>query len=106
MGKPVCYVTRLANNPADGHGNDCCPHDVTGPAVDGSPNVYVHGKKALRVGDPGVHSACCGSNTWVAAEGSGTVYVNGISFTRLYDATAHCGGPGKMITGSPNVFAG
>lgn len=46
MGKPVCYVTRLANNPADGHGNDCCPHNVTGPAVDGSPNVYVHGKGA------------------------------------------------------------
>lgn len=106
MSKPVCYVTCLANNPADSHGAPCCPHSVTGPATDGSPNVFVHGEKALRIGDPGTHSACCGPNTWKAAEGSGTVFVNGIPFTRLGDATGHCGGPGKMITGSGSVFAG
>lgn len=106
MSKPVCYVTRLANNPVDDHGAPCCPHNVTGPAVDGSPNVFVHGEKALRIGDPGVHSTCCDANTWKAAEGSGTVFVNGIPFTRLGDGTSHCGGPGKMVTGSESVFAG
>lgn len=106
MSKAVCYVSCIANNPQDSHGAPCCPHNVSGPAVDASPNVFVHGEKALRVGDPGVHSTCCGPNTWVAAEGSPTVFVNGIPFTRLGDATSHCGGTGQMVTGSGTVFAG
>lgn len=106
MSIPVCYVSSLANNPVDDHGKPCCPHSVTGPATGGSPDVFVHGQPALRVGDPGTHAVCCDANTWNAAAGSGTVFVNGIPFTRLGDATTHCGGGGKMITGSESVFAG
>jgi len=102
----VCRVGDDANNPADSHGNICCAHNVTGPAVAGSPTVSVNGRPVLRVGDPGVHSACCGPNTWVCAEGSSTVTVNDIPVVRLGDATAHCGGPGKMITASENVSIG
>lgn len=103
---PACHKTNLANNPADSHGNPCCPHNVTGPSVGGSPNVFIHGQPALRVGDPGVHSSCCGPNTWNNAEGSATVFINGIPAVRLGDATAHCGGTGKMITASPTVSFG
>jgi hypothetical protein len=68
--------------------------------------VFVNGRAALRVGDPGVHAACCGPNTWKAAKGSATVFVNGKAFHRLGDMTTHCGGVGKLVEGSPNVIVG
>ena len=103
---PVCRKGDNANCPADAHGNPCCPHNVTGPATSGSPNTNVNGRAVLRVGDSGVHSACCGPNTWQCAAGSSTVFVNGIPVVRLGDATAHCGGSGQMIQGSGNVNVG
>ena len=103
---PACRVGDNANCPNDSHGNDCCSHNVTGPAVAGAPNVSINGQKVLRVGDPGVHSACCGPNTWVTAQGSATVFINGIPVVRQGDKTTHCGGTGKMIEGSPNVHIG
>src|ERR1700733_1780290 len=55
------------------HGCPACPHPSIGPAVSGSPTVYVNGKPVLRVTDVGIHAACCGSNIWMATEGSRTV---------------------------------
>lgn len=95
-----------AHAPRDGHRCPACPHSVTGPAIRGSPNVMVNGRPALRVGDPGIHAPCCGHNTWNAATGSATVFINGQSAHRLGDRTRHCGGPGQLIEGSPNVIAG
>ena len=92
--------------PADAHGCPACPHPCIGPAVAGSPDVYVNNQNALRVGDPGVHAACCGPNTWTAAVGSGTVFINNKAAHRLNDNDTHCGGTGKMVEGSPNVFTG
>lgn len=92
--------------PADAHGCPACPHPAMGPAVGGSPNVFVNGRPALRVGDPGIHAACCGPNTWTAAAGSGTVKINGKGAHRMGDADSHCGGSGKMIEGSSDVFSG
>ena len=97
-------VGDLARNPSDSQGNDCCPHDVIGAAVQGSPNVFIEGRAALRVGDPGVHSRCCGPNTWLCAEGSPNVFINSIPAVRLHDVTSHCGGDGTMVTGSSHVF--
>lgn len=95
-----------ANCPSDSHGNICCSHNVTGPATSGSPNVFINGRNALRVGDDGVHSACCGSNTWKCVQGSSTVFINGLPAVRLGDQTQHCGGTGKIISGSDDVFIG
>lgn len=92
--------------PADAHGCPACPHSCIGPAVAGSPDVNVNGRPALRVGDPGVHAACCGPNTWKAAMGSGTVNINGKAAHRLNDMDTHCGGVGKMIEGSGDVITG
>jgi uncharacterized Zn-binding protein involved in type VI secretion len=103
---PQGRVTDLGMNPADAHGCPACPHPVIGPAIMGSPDVMVNGLAALRIGDPGIHAACCGPNTWVAAMGSGTVYINNIPAHRLGDMTAHCGGVGSLITGSSNVIVG
>ena len=95
-----------AHCPSCGHGNICCSHGVTGPGVQGSMNVHVNGVPALRMGDPGVHSSCCGSNSWNAVGCSMTVHINGLGAHRLGDATQHCGGSGTLIEGSPNVIVG
>jgi len=77
-----------------------------GPAVAGSPDVNVNAKPALRVGDPGVHAACCGPNTWTAKTGAPSVFINGKKAHRFSDVDKHCGGNGKMIEGSPDVIVG
>jgi len=95
-----------AHCPSDSHGCLCCSHSVTGPGVKGSPNVLVNGKEAMRIGDPGKHSSCCGPNTWVVAGGSKTVFFNGIQAARVDDSTTHCGGSGALIVGSDTVITG
>ena len=103
---PQSKVGDKAMNPADSHGNICCPHSVQGPGVSGSPNVLVNNMPALRIGDSGVHAGCCGPNTWVVAGGSGTVFFNNIAAARLGDQTTHCGGAGNLIEGSSDVLTG
>jgi uncharacterized Zn-binding protein involved in type VI secretion len=66
----------------------------------------VNGKPALRVGDTGVHAACCGPNTWTAIKGSATVLINNMPAHRMGDNDMHCGGPGTLIEGSPDVIVG
>lgn len=91
---------------ADAHGGSCCPHAVMGPATEGSGDVLVNGRGAIRVGDRGTHSGCCGPNTWKAIQGAGTVLVNGKPLTRGGDGTEHCGGRGSLIAGSGDVIVG
>ena len=100
--------TDISMNPADTHGNICCAHSVQGPAVSGSNNVIVAGQALLRAQgtDNGVHSGCCGPNTWVTVQGSSTVFVNDIPAVRLGDMTKHCGGAGSIISGATNVIIG
>jgi len=95
-----------ANVPIDSHGCPACPHPAAGPAIQGSPDVNVNRRPALRVDDPGIHAACCGANTWTAAKGSATVFINGKSAHRMGDQTRHCGGMGQLVEGSPNVIVG
>ena len=91
---------------SDSHGCVNCPHPAVGPAIKGSADVLINKKPAVRVGDQGVHSSCCGGNTWVAKDGSGTVFINGKKAHRKDDADTHCGGNGKMIEGSSDVNVG
>ncbi len=86
------------------HGCPACPHTATGPAIAGSPDVFCDQRPALRVGDPGVHAACCGANTWTATKGSATVFINHRPAHRKHDAQRHCGGDGELIEGSPTVM--
>ena len=92
--------------PADAHGCPACPHPAMGPAIAGSCDVLVNGRPALRVGDSGIHAACCGPNTWSAQGGSGSVFINGQGAHRMGDASQHCGGIGQLIEASANVFVG
>ncbi len=91
---------------ADSHGCPACPHTVIGPAVTGSPTVTINFKPALRMGDKGVHSSCCGSNTWKVAGSSSSVLIDGLPAARVGDDTLHCGAEGVIIEGSPDIVAG
>jgi len=83
------------------------PHPNVGPIVQGSPNVNTNMMQQARLNDPGVHSACCGPNTYKIVSGSGTVMVNGKPAARLGDNTLHCNmASGKIIAGSGNVIIG
>lgn len=95
-----------ASVPIDSHGCPGCPHPGVGPAIAGSPDVNVNKRPALRVGDPGLHAACCGTNTWTARRGSRSVFINGKAAFRQSDPSGHCGGSGSLIEGSPNVIVG
>ena len=95
-----------ANVALDAHGCPACPHPASGPAIKGSPDVNVNRRPALRVDDPGIHSACCGKNTWTATKGSLTVFINSKGAHRMGDETRHCGGMGQLAEGSPNVIVG
>ena len=91
---------------ADAHGCPACPHKVIGPAVQGSPNVMVNNMPALRIGDMGIHAACCGPNIWTATTGSATVFINFRPAHRKGDMDTHCGGVGELTEGSPDVDVG
>ena len=95
-----------AQVPLDAHGCPACPHPAIGPAIQGSPTVLVNKLPALRVDDPGIHTACCGTNSWTAIQGSATVFINGKAAHRFGDENRHCGGIGRLIQGSPNVIVG
>ena len=95
-----------AHCPSDSHGNLCCSHSVTGPGMKGSINILINDSPPLRIGDPGKHSSCCGSNSWIVSAGSQTVFFNGIPASRLGDKTTHCGGVGTLVQGSENVITG
>ncbi len=93
--------------PMDAHGCPACPHpSVIGPCIQGSPDVHANGLPLVRIGDKGIHAICCGSNMFEAVKGSSTVLINGKGAHRMGDDDKHCGGPGQMIEGSPNVFIG
>lgn len=100
-------LTDQSKVPSDAHGCPACPHTCVGPAVTGSPDVYVNSLNALRhMPDIGVHAACCDGNMWQTKDKSGTVFINSKGAVRDTDGTTHCGGSGNMISGSGNVYTG
>lgn len=100
-----------AKAPADAHGCPACAHTVVGPIVSGSPNVYIDDRPAARVGDRGVHAACCNQNTFVILTGNPSILINGRPAAMLSpdresgSRTQHCGGQGSVIEGSPGSGA-
>jgi len=92
-----------AQVPADAHGCPGCAHPAVGPGIVGSSEVLLDGRPVMRVGDVGIHAACCGPNMWRVVEGDPSVLINGRPAARIGDKTQHCGGSGKLIEGSPTL---
>ena len=97
-----------ANATGDSHGNVlCCPHNVTGPIIQGALTVFINGKPAVRLYDNGVHASCCGPNTFRVSTCSTTVIIEGYGAARKGDETYHCGNAiGTIIEGSGDVLIG
>ena len=102
----ACRLGDKANCPADSHGCTACPHNVTGPVVQGSSDTIINGQPAGRQGDMGIHGLCCGPNTYAIAAGAPTVSINSRPAARLNDSTSHCGGNGKIKSGSKDAIIG
>lgn len=87
---------------------DCCTgHDSCAPVplTGCSPNVFVNGKGAGRVGDSYATHGCVvhSPHADVISAGSGSVFINGIPAGRVGD-TVSIGG--SVRDGSGNVFIG
>lgn len=80
----------------DAHGCPACPHPVVGEIHTGSPTVTVRGRPASRVGDTGIHSACCGPNTMTITGGDPRVLIDGRPAARRGSSVDHCGGTGVI----------
>ena len=91
------HVNSTARCDADAHGCPACPHPVVGEIITGSPLVFVNGLPAARVGDSGIHRACCGPNTFTVASGNPEVVIDGRPAARIGDTTRHCGGTGSIV---------
>lgn len=91
--------TRVGDNDT---GHDACPPRSL---AEGSPDVYINGIPAGRVGDAYVAHGCPvhPPHTGVIASGSGTVFINGRAAGRIGDPVS-CGG--DVAEGSGNVFVG
>ncbi len=98
------HVGSLAYCANDSHGCDACPHSVIGPIMSGSSLISIHGKLAARVGDPGVHAACYGPNTFEIIEGDPEVLIEGRRAARYGDQTQHCGGIGRIVHRAPDTM--
>lgn len=92
----VARVGDLATCEEDAHGCPACPHPVQGPLIMGSPDFYLDGKPVARVGDRGVHAACCGANRYEVTEGYNEVLINGKPVAVKGSRTRHCGGTGAL----------
>jgi uncharacterized Zn-binding protein involved in type VI secretion len=106
QGKAAGRLADQSSVGSDAHGCPACPHPGVGPAIQGSPDVFINRRNALREDDMGIHAACCGPNTWYAAGGSNSVFINDRRAHRKGDPDDHCGGSGQLIQGSHDVFFG
>lgn len=81
---------------------------LTDGAPDGSGDVRVNGRKALRMGDGGVRHTptCAGPTPYLAHKGSCTVLINGKPAHRTDDDVEHAGGLIAREGGSPDVLIG
>jgi len=94
--------------PAATRKDDCCTgHDSCPPVplVGCSPDVFINGRGAGRVGDPYTPHGCIAhpSHADRIAAGSSTVSINGIPAARVGDAVTLAG---TVRDGSGNVFIG
>ncbi|MCP3973681.1 MAG: hypothetical protein GY720_04230 [bacterium] len=97
-------VSDISRVPADAHGCPACPHNCLGPIMTGSTTVIIDGLPAARVGDQGIHAACCDGNMYWIVEGDPNVLIDGKPAARRGDKAKHCGGNGKITEGHRGTY--
>jgi uncharacterized Zn-binding protein involved in type VI secretion len=79
---------------------------MIGEAAQGSPDVIINHRAALRLDDAGQHLGPSGAGVWQAVQGSSGVFINGRPAVRRGDATRHGSEAGELVSGSPDVLLG
>ena len=94
-------ITRVGLDNHIGHASPSPNPFHSTPYSSGSPDVFVNGAKAVKIGD----GTACGDP---ATGGSSTVFVNGIGVLSQGDGTGGHGSwvPNASASGSPDTFAG
>ena len=89
----------------DGH--RCCPHSRGGKCMQGSADVFINGRGAMRRGDKG-KTRCPHNAEFELKGGSSTVFINGRNAIRIGDAAccAKCEQAGMVESGSRDVLIG
>lgn len=119
-------AARVGDSTKGGYTSSHCPHPrynshghyigkrhpggtVNGTVKSGSPNVFINGSPAARVGDKVSEktSPNCTSGTGVIVSGSKKVFINGKPAARMSDSiNEHTDRGGTITGGSSNVFIG
>ena len=84
------------------HGEDCCPHDVSGVIVSGAGSVISSGSPTARMGDSVVHD-CPHCGTGVCVGASPNVNAEGSAVHRLGDLVVYPAGDGTTVSGAGDV---
>ena len=83
------------------HGMPCCPHNIIGFRINGSPNHNTNNLLSSRLYDMSIHLCPhCGVNMCI--NGSPNKFINNLAAHRLGDSVTEFCGTGNTITGSPN----
>ena len=99
------HVGSMAFCPADVHIGPYGPMQVIGPILQGSPNVFINGLPASRVGDIGMHTICIGPNSFTVSSGDNEVLIDGKPAAMFESSqTQHCGGTGHILGAHQNFF--
>lgn len=95
-------VGDLSKIDADAHGCPACPHPAAGPIITaGGSQVFLADLPVAAVGDAGLHSSCCGPETYSIKSGDERVLINGRPAAWKHSEVEHCGGIGYMTSWHP-----
>lgn len=81
------------------HGDECCPHSISGTIIQGSNNSNCNKSNIARLGDSTKHTGCphCSSGK-ISSCKSSSVKVNGIAIATAGDIVSYSGGQSSIIS--------
>lgn len=85
-----------------GHGLPCCPHNVIGEIIEGSPTANTNNLPSARLYDEVEHN-CPHCGIGYVSTASSIVKVDGIGVARLGDRVTYPGGGGYITTASEDT---
>ena len=87
------------------HGHICCPHNLTGIIISGSPNTKCNNSPMARVSDIVIHT-CPHCGVGVTLSGTTITHCNNKPIHRIGDIVFFTCGIGITVTGSTNSNIG
>ena len=85
------------------HGEDCCPHHVTGEISECSGKMYSNGEQVALVGDKITHN-CPHCGTATISSSTSNIYINGKQACGIGSIIEYSNGSGKITTAKGNIY--